>query len=220
MISGIDVSEWQGNIDWKRVKTGFAVLRAGYGRLSSQIDKCFIANYEGCKENNIPCGAYWYSYAESPDDARQEAVACLDVIKNRQFEYPIYYDVEERSILDSGKSAVSAIIRSFIDTLEQSGYFAGLYMSLDILNAYTDDEIRRKYALWTAYYSSQKPSVGSMWQKSSAGRIDGIQGNVDIDESFEDYPEIIRKAGLNGFGRQHTISVEIDGEIIIKDYRF
>lgn len=220
MANGIDVSEWQGVIDWRRVKTDFAIIRAGYGRLVIQADKCFQVNYDGCKDNGIPCGAYWFSYAESADDARQEAAACLEIIKNRKFEYPIYYDIEEQRILALGKKTVSTIISAFLDTLEQSGYFAGLYMSLNNLNLYTDDEIRRKYALWIADYGSFKPDGAGIWQKSSTGRIDGINGNVDIDESYEDYPSIIRNAGLNGFEKQHTISVIIDGETVIKDYRF
>lgn len=220
MANGIDVSEWQGSIDWKKVKADFAILRAGYGRLVTQADRCFQANYYGCRANNIPCGAYWFSYAESVDDARQEAAVCLEIIKNKQFEYPIYYDIEEQRTLALGKQTVGTIIRTFLDTLEQSGYFAGLYMSLNNLNAYVDDEIRRKYAVWVADYSTQRPVGYGMWQKSSTGRIDGIQGNVDLDESYEDYPSIIKNAGLNGFEKQHTITVEIDGEIIIKDYRF
>lgn len=220
MANGIDVSEWQGSIDWKKVKTDFAILRAGYGRLVTQADKCFQANYDGCKANNIPCGAYWFSYAESVDDARQEAAVCLEIIKNKQFEYPIYYDIEEQRIFALGKQTVGAIIRTFLDTLEQSGYFAGLYMSLNNLNAYADDEIRRKYAVWVADYSTQRPASYGMWQKSSTGKINGIQENVDLDESYEDYPSIIKNAGLNGFEKRHTITVEIDGKTIIKDYRF
>lgn len=219
MTNGIDVSEWQGVIEWDRVKTDFAILRAGYGRLSSQTDRYFQDNYNGCKSNNIPCGAYWFSYAESADDARQEARACLDVIKNRRFEYPVYYDVEDERIFALGKSAVSEIITAFLDTLEKSGYFAGLYMSLDTFLAYTTDEIRRKYAIWIADYSTEPENVG-MWQKSSTGRVDGINGDVDLDVAYEDYPTIIKNVGLNGFGKSHTISVIIDGEFVIKDYYF
>ncbi len=217
MADGIDVSEWQGGIDWSRVRTDFAIIRAGYGRLVSQTDRRFTANYEGCRSNGIPCGAYWFSYAESPEDAVREARACLEVIRNRRFEYPVYYDVEDERIFSSGKTA--EIITAFLDTLEKSGYFAGLYMSRSTLYEYTTEEIRRKYALWVADYSEKPENVG-MWQKSSTGMIDGITGNVDLDTSYEDYPSVIKNAGLNGFGRQHTITVEIDGEIIIKDYRF
>lgn len=216
MANGIDVSEWQGEIDWSRVRTDFAVLRAGYGRLTSQEDKYFQRNYDGCMAQNIPCGAYWYSYAVNPDEAVAEARACLDVIKNRRFAYPVYYDVEEERTFSSGRTA--EIITAFLDTLEKSGYFAGLYMSRNALYEYTTDEIRRKYALWVADYSDEPDNIG-MWQKSAEGTIDGINGNVDLDVAYEDYPEIIRGAGLNGFGR-HTISVIIDGEFIIRDYDF
>ena len=222
--NGIDVSEWQGDIDWKRVKTDFAIIRAGYGRFASQVDDKFSANYSGCTAAAIPCGAYWFSYAKSADDAKREAEACLEVISGKRFEYPIYYDVEDSRILALGKAVVSAIICAFTDTLEAAGYFVGLYMSADVFNEYTEDDIRRKYALWIADYSG-KPDTGAeygMWQKSSTGKIDGINGNVDLDEAYEDYPKIIRDAGLNGFSKEepqkHKLTIIIDGKTIIKDY--
>lgn len=224
--NGIDVSEWQGDIDWKRVKTDFAIIRAGYGRFSSQADDKFAANYLGCTAAAIPCGAYWFSYAKSADDAKREAEACLEVIRGKRFEYPIYYDVEDSRILALGKAVVSSIIRAFTDTLEAAGYFVGLYMSADVFNEYTEDDIRRKYALWIADYGSQ-PDAGveyGMWQKSSTGKINGISGNVDLDEAYEDYPKIIREAGLNGFAeaepQKHKLTIIIDGKTIIKDYEF
>ena len=226
MTNGIDVSEWQGKIDWSRVKTDFVILRAGYGRLSSQIDKCFETNYAGCKSAGIPCGAYWFSYALTPDEARQEARACIEVIKEKQFEYPIYYDVEENKTLNLGQSAVSAIIRAFLDELEKAGYFAGLYMSVDNLIAYTDEMIKERYAVWIAEYDVLRPSYNGsygMWQKSSTGRLDGIQGNVDLNEAYRDYPSIIKEKGLNGWSGEsdkHRITVIIDGKTIIQDYEF
>ena len=96
---GVDVSFAQGKVDWKKVKDSkkvdFAIIRAGFGRDVSQEDSQFKNNYAGCKENGIPCGVYWYSYADSPEDAKREAKACLEVIKGKQFEYPIYFDLEE-----------------------------------------------------------------------------------------------------------------------------
>ena len=226
MTNGIDVSEWQGKINWSKVKTDFAILRAGYGRLSSQIDKCFETNYAGCKSAGIPCGAYWFSYALTPDEARQEAQACIEVIKGKQFEYPIYYDVEENKTLNLGQSAVSAIIRAFLDELEKARYFAGLYMSVDNLITYTDERIKERYAVWIAEYDVLRPSYNGsygMWQKSSTGRLDGIQGNVDLNEAYKDYPSIIKEKGLNGWSREsdkHRITVIIDGKTIIQDYEF
>ena len=84
MKNGIDVSEHQGVIDWTRVKADFAIIRAGYGREISQKDKKFDINYAGAKAAGIPCGAYWYSYAQSEEEARTEAAVCLEIIKGKQ----------------------------------------------------------------------------------------------------------------------------------------
>lgn len=229
MVDGIDVSQWQGKINWEKVSVDFAVIRAGYGRLSSQKDTQFDDNYIGCRIAGIPCGAYWFAYAVTPDEARLEAEACLEVIKDKKFEYPIYYDVEDQRILALGKSAVSAIIRAFLDTMEKSGYFVGLYMSADDLKEYADEDIRARYAVWVADYGVSKPDYSGnygMWQRSSTGRVEGIDGDVDLDKAFENYPEIIRSAGLNGYGkdedpdRKHRLTVLIDDKVIVKNYEF
>ncbi len=217
--NGIDVSEWQGIINWQEVKTDFCIIRAGYGRLASQRDKFFDENYNGCKNNIIPCGAYWYSYALSPEEAVQEANACLEVISGKKFEYPIYFDVEEQSQFELGKTAVSNIIRAFMDTLENAGYWVGLYMSSYYLENYTDDDIKVKYALWVADYVANAPNYDGtygMWQKSTTGSVAGIAGDVDIDECYVDYPEDMKNAGLNGFPKYPdkkmvSITAMIDG---------
>ena len=126
---GIDVYQWQGDIDWNAVKTDFAILRAGYGRIPSQMDIKFERNYKGAKAANIPVGAYWYSYAKSADEAREEAQAFIQIIQGKQFEYPVYFDVEEQSTLKLGRDKVSDIINAFLEEMEKNGYFAGLYMS-------------------------------------------------------------------------------------------
>ena len=169
-LKGIDVSEHQGLIDWKALKENekidFAILRAGYGRVLSQKDRTFEQNYTGCKNNNIPCGVYWYSYATTPDEARAEANVCLEAIKGKQFEYPIYFDVEENRQFALGKNAVSNIIRAFLETVEKAGYFVGLYMSTSPLNSYVADDIKDRYAIWVAQYSSNctYTKQHGMWQ--------------------------------------------------------
>lgn len=202
MKNGIDVSEHQGVIDWTRVKADFAIIRAGYGREISQKDKKFDINYAGAKAAGIPCGAYWYSYAQSEEEARIEAAVCLEIIKGKQFEYPIYFDVEEQRTLKLGVDKVSAIINAFLRELEKAGYFAGLYMSAYPLKNYVNDTTRRRYAVWVAHYGVSKPDYNGqygMWQKSSSGRVEGINGNVDIDECYVDYPAIIKNKGDNGY---------------------
>ena len=201
MNKGIDVSEWQGDIDWKKVATDYVILRAGYGRELSQKDKKFEQNYSGAKGAGIPCGAYWYSYATSEDEARKEVAVCLEVLKGKQFEYPIYYDVEEQRIFNLGKEKVSAIINAFLTELEKSGYYAGLYMSTYYLTNFTTDYIKHRFAVWVAHYDVVKPTYTGdygMWQKGK-GTVAGISGDTDLDECYVDYPDIIKKAERNGF---------------------
>ena len=204
MKHGIDVSYAQGNIDYNRLKghTDFVIIRAGYGRFASQKDSCFDRNYSKCKQKKIPCGAYWFSYARSEEEARQEARACIKVIKGKKFEYPIYYDVEGTALL-GGSKVVSKMCAAFCDTLEKAGYFAGIYMSRSPLETLLDENVRKRYALWAAEYGGRLNYSGyvGMWQNSCTGKVSGVTGNVDTDICYEDYPQIIKKAKLNGYGK-------------------
>ena len=192
---GIDVSEWQGVIDFEAVKASgkvdFIILRAGYGRDASQIDKYFERNYSECKRLGIPCGAYWFSYAASEKEAKQEAAACLEIIKGKKFDYPVYFDVERKETLGSGYT--DQIITVFCKNLESNGFFTGLYMSRSPLNAYVSPAVRDRFALWVAEYNNKCNYTGDygMWQYSSEGRVPGIAGNVDLNECYKDYPRAI-----------------------------
>lgn len=195
--NGIDVSTHNGNIDWNRVKSAgidFAILRAGYGRLASQKDECFEQNYAGAKAAGILVGAYWYSYAKSEGEARLEADAFLSVIKGKQFEFPVYYDVEEKKQLALGKEKLSAIMRAFLERVEAAGFFVGLYGSASTLTTHTADDIKTRYAIWLAHWVNQTNYGGAygIWQHTEKGRVDGISGAVDLDIAYEDYPAIIR----------------------------
>ncbi len=210
----------------------FAILRAGYGREISQKDQRFEEYYKNAKAVGMPVGCYWYSYATGVEEARLEAQVCLSVIKGKQFEFPVYFDLEEQNAFNTGKSNCSAMVRAFCGELEKAGYFAGLYMSRSPFNSYMEEDIKTKYALWLAEYDSQLNYNGSvgMWQKSSTGRISGINGDVDINEGYIDYAERIKSAGLNGFSEcqiidapqiapvipktenQATVEVNINGE--------
>lgn len=219
--NGIDVSEHQGIINWNDVRTDFCMIRAGYGREISQKDKQFEANYNGCKSRNIPCGAYWYSYAVTPDEARKEAAVCLEIIKGKQFEYPIFFDIEEERQLRLGKAACSEIAAAFLETVEKAGYFVGIYSSKSHLESYISEDIRKRYAVWVAHYGVRKTSYSgafAMWQKSSTGAVSGINGHVDLNECYIDFPSIIRENRLNGVSKTPTaykqtkaVTLTIDG---------
>ncbi len=202
MTKGIDVSQWQGDINWGAVNADFAILRAGYGKVKSQIDTKFEQNYRNAKAVGMPLGAYWYSYAMSADEAREEAKAFIEIIKGKQFEYPVYFDVEEAKTLALGRDKVSEIIIAFLEEMEKAGYFAGLYMSASPLTTHTTEFVKKRFAIWVAHYGVSKPSYSGqygMWQYSSAGRVGGINGNVDMNECYVDYPKQIKADGKNGF---------------------
>ena len=210
-MKGIDVSKHQGTVNWSHVKADgveFAIARAGIG---CKEDIQFRNNYAGCKSNGIPIGVYWYSYATSEAEARQEAAACLQVLKGKTFEFPVYYDVEEKKQFALGKSKCSAIAKAFLETVEKAGYWVGLYSSKAYLESYFTDEIKTKYAVWVAHYGVGKTTYHGqfgIWQKSSTGKVYGISGNVDIDECYVDSAAAVRKAGLNGFQKSTPASAK------------
>lgn len=227
---GIDVSKHQGTIDFGKVKASgydFVIIRAGYGRSITQMDERFEQNYRAAKAAGLDVGAYWYSYAKSEAEAVQEAKVFLQAVKGKQFEYPLYMDVEEAGQFRLGKSAVSRLICAFLHELEQNGYWAGLYMSTHYLTNFVDESIRKRYAIWVAQYSSACSYKGEygIWQYGIAGNskwdtqkvhaVNGIAGECDLDYSYVDYPSLIRAAGRNGFPKTSSKSVdELAREVI------
>jgi GH25 family lysozyme M1 (1,4-beta-N-acetylmuramidase) len=134
MKKGIDVSFAQGKVDWTKVKADFAIIRAGYGREVSQEDSQFKNNYAGCKSNDIPCGVYWFSYAESAEDAKREAKACMEVIKGKQFEYPVFFDLEEGFQFDRGKSFCDSLVKAFCGELEAVNNATNNDIKIEMIN--------------------------------------------------------------------------------------
>lgn len=204
-VKGIDVSYAQGAIDWALVKKSgiqFAMLRAGYGKEISQKDARFEANYTGCKQNDIPVGVYWYSYATSVEEARQEAAVCLKVLQGKRFEYPIFYDIEENRTFNKGVAVVSAIAEAFCLELERAGYYVGIYASKSQLMSYFSEAVRKRFCVWCAQYNSEctYSCAYDMWQYSSKGAVNGIKTNVDMNECYVDYERIIKEKKFNGYG--------------------
>lgn len=206
-FSGIDVSVHQGEIDFKKVKNAginFVMIREGYGRKSpNQIDKMFKINYEKAKNVGLNVGCYHYSYADSPEDAKNEAEFCLENIQGMQFEFPICFDVEDKTVFALDKVTKTEMVKSFCDTIEKAGYYAMFYCNLYWLNnCLNKNELTKKYDLWLAQWKVEKPSEScGIWQKSDSNKIDGINGYVDLDIAYKDYPTIIKNKGLNGFSK-------------------
>jgi GH25 family lysozyme M1 (1,4-beta-N-acetylmuramidase) len=203
-FKGIDVSKWQGSINWQEAKAEgveFAILREGYGKESAtQVDKQFENNYSGAKSAGVPVGVYHYSYADSTNDAVLEAQFCLKNIKGKQLEYPVCFDIEDSEMLVLSNQQRTDICISFCETIEAAGYYAMIYCNLDWYKNKLISEQLKDYDLWIAQWNVQDPTVDcGMWQKSSTGSISGINGNVDLNEAFKDYPNIMKLKGLNGY---------------------
>ena len=203
MKNGIDVSSWQTEIDWNRVKHAgidFAMIRSGYGRGGAeQVNNQFHNHVEGAQNAGIETGVYHYSYAVSPEDAVTEANFCLGIIKGYTFSYPIVFDIEDASIAKLSRREKTDICKAFCNRMEEAGYYAMIYCNPNWLeNHLFKDELLPNYDLWLAEWGCSEPSYPcGMWQYTSSGKVEGIDGNVDKNISYRDYPTIIREAGLN-----------------------
>lgn len=206
-IKGIDVSKWQGEIDWEKVaRSGvkFAMIRATYG--TSGIDSYFYKNAREAKEAGIDVGAYHYSYAVSVEEAIDEARNFLDVIKKRKITYPTVLDLEDKRQIGLSKEKLTKITLAFLETLKEAGYFPMLYVSLYWWKTYLENSRLKEYNIWIAEYSKKKPNLPrdiGMWQHTNNGIIDGITGRVDLDIAYKDYASIIQEGGWNGLEKEN-----------------
>lgn len=204
LFNGIDVSKWQGDINWNEVKASgvqFAMLRAGYGRFAGQADETFETNYKNAKAAGMYVGAYHYSYAKTADQAKEEARYCLSLLKGKVFDFPICYDVEDDSQKDLSKDEIADIVTAFCETLENAGYYVCVYMNLHWLNTKLREDIFEKYDIWLAHWVQQTAFARAygIWQYSSNGTVNGISGRVDLDYAYKNYPRIMEANGLNGY---------------------
>ena len=204
---GIDVSKWQGDIDWAKVKAygvQFAMLRCGTGANGGSKDKFFEQNYKQARENRISLGAYYYTYAKNVDQAKKDADNVIEWIKGKEFEYPIVFDIEDNTQASLGKTKTSAIIKAFCEKIEKAGYYVMVYANKDWLENRIDEEVKTKYDIWLAQWSSKPTYKGNygIWQYTSKGKVNGISGNVDMDYAFKNYPLIMKSSGLNGYTKK------------------
>ena len=189
-VTCVDISEFQQNIDFNKMKNDgikAVIIRAGYGREVSQKDNMFESHYKNAKNANLKIGVYWYSYADSVNDAEKEAKACLECIKNKSLDMPIYYDLEDNSQTKLGKAKLTEIAERFCETVKKSGYKAGVYANLNWFNNYLDyKRLKSKYSIWLAQYNDKAELDCDIWQNSSTGKINGYGGNIDTNVIFND----------------------------------
>lgn len=190
-LVGVDVSKWNGNINWKEAKEAgvqFAIIRAGYGQ--TNVDFQFKRNIEGCIENNIYIGIYWFSYAYTDNMALQEAKKCIQVIEpyKEYIKMPVFFDFEYDSVAYATRNGVhitkarcTSITDTFCKFIVANGYGTGIYTNLDFSKNYYTRTILDTYNTWVADWSGSCSYNGRylMWQYTENGRIKGI-GKVDM----------------------------------------
>lgn len=206
VTNGIDVSQYQGMIDWETVKNeiDFAILRIGYGQDEiQQDDKMFKRNADECTRLNIPFGVYIYSYALTPAMAIGEANHVLRLVEGYKMAYPVYYDLEdEKTTATLSNEEIANITKAFADTMEANKYYVGVYANLYWWNEILTSPMYERYARWIARYASELNYAGDygMWQYTDKGRVNGIVGDVDLNYGYVDYPTLIQSLGLNNYG--------------------
>lgn len=213
MRLGIDISKYQGDIDWSKTKkvVDFVIMRCGYGsNIVSQDDVKYKENAKNCTRNNIPFGVYLYSYATTLTTIQSEVDHTLRLIKNYKLEYPVYIDIEEPSQLALPKEELVSIVKYYCEKIEEAGYYVGIYASLSVLNGKLNSEELAKYDKWVAEWSKDYTYQGTagMWQYTDNLLIPGVSGRVDGDKAFYNYPEIIRKNGLNHLETEENVPEE------------
>ena len=216
---GIDVSHFQGNIDWNKVKGNidFAILRLGWigNNNNHTLDTKFETYYNACKSTGIPIGIYVYNYCNSEDTVKSGAEWTVNQLKDKGIDLPIYIDMEDRSIENLGKDKLTSICIAFNTVIENAGYWAGVYANLNWYTNYLNkDTIKARYTTWVAHYGiSQDRYVGQydMLQYSDTGKISGISGNVDMDIMYRDLINEIKESNT---GTDRKTVEELAREVI------
>ena len=192
---GIDVSYHNGVIDWAKAKKAgvdYAIIRCGYGmNQTDQDDKQWKNNVQGCIENDIPFGVYIYSYATTTERAKSEAEHVLRLVKGYDMAYPIYLDLEDSSTPYEDKKKMGDIAETFCNIIKKAGYEVGIYSSTNWFTNYLTDSRFNQWERWVAQYNTSCHYKGeyAMWQCSSEGKVNGINGNVDLNIDYKNRGE-------------------------------
>lgn len=198
-FNGIDISAYQNKVDYSKLKgqIDFVIVRTSYGFFNE--DKMYKTHLAGLESNNIPYGLYHYSYARNLDEAKIEVEGFLNIAKNYNPTYPLIIDMEDADNWKKNNGNPSndmyvQICEYFCTKVEEAGYYAMIYANKNWFETKLNDSRLDRFDKWLAQWSSE-PTYNKpfgMWQYTSKGTVDGIEGNVDRDIAYKNYPEIIK----------------------------
>lgn len=205
MIKGIDISHWNGNINFDQVKAAgveFVIIKAGGSDKGFYTDSKFITNYNRAMAAGLSVGAYYFAGKNfrGIEAGVADARRFIEILKGMQFDYPVFIDIEAQE--NRYKEEITDAVIAFCEEMEKAGYFVGIYASdISGFKDKLNHERIKSYAHWVARYGKE-PEICKeygLWQYSSKGRIPGIIGSVDLDISSVDYSKTIREKGFNGY---------------------
>lgn len=199
-MKGIDVSKHNGVINFSLLKDqiDFVMIRAGYGK--NNIDAKLQTNVTGAKQNSLHFGFYWFSYALTKEMAYKEADYLCDIADKYHPDFPLAYDWEydsDKYATKQGRKLTNSdrilFAKTFLKRVEERGYYAMNYSNVDYIKTKGFNELLNDFDLWLAQWGTKEPSLNcGIWQYSTGGKLPGITGNVDMNISYKDYPQIIR----------------------------
>lgn len=190
-MKGIDISEFQNNINYDKLKADgieFVIIRCGFGKNADQKDALFEQHYSNCKRVGLKVGAYLFSYANTEEGAKLEAENCLKFIQGKVFDLPVFYDVEDSDTTGrADKYMITKMCQIFCDRIIAAGYQAGVYASLYWFNDKMYIEELLKYNIWLAQWHEKNMAKFrvDIWQYTSDGNISSIKGRVDMNECYK-----------------------------------
>lgn len=212
---GIDVSKYQGEIDWDSVKAAgysFAMIRvvSSSNELGTYVDPYFEINVQGAQDAGLDVGAYIYTYAHSNAEIDDEISIALPVLNKYKFQLPIFFDFEDSLIASNGKDTNTAICRHGFQTLIKNGYYPGLYTGKNWGTTYIDAAALQDYPYWLAHWTAQTdcPLEYGIWQYANDGTVGGISGNVDLDHGLIDFEPYMTHNGYNNLTEAPNIPVQ------------
>lgn len=202
IAKGIDVSKYQGAIDFEKVKNdgySFVILRVGTSQGGKDVN--FETNYKNAEKAGMDIGCYYYTYGYKASDLKREAKEVISYIKGKTFNYPVFLDFEFEELLKYSRADENTkMINTFCKYIKRAGYYPGVYTSNSIYKNYIDNRtLGNKLDFWVASYidntykSTAYSKSFSMWQYSSNGIVNGIEARVDLDVAYVDYPKLIRE---------------------------
>ena len=193
-IKGIDVSEFQGNIDWEKVKSSdikYAIIKFGniYDYDENYLDSKFEINYKKCQELGIKTGIYIYNYCNSVNTLKKSLEWVFEKLDNKKLEMPIYLDMEDKDIQGETVETLTNICNEFANYIKNKGYKAGVYANLNWLeNELKPADFDKDISVWVAQYYTECQYTGAynIWQYTSSRKVDGVSGNCDMDYLYNE----------------------------------